>query len=96
MLAGDQSGALKARLFHLPRLDGILDDEPLDEDLLLLAEPVNAVVRLRLCRVVPRYIPIHQHKVHAMHRDGHSLYDAVRRDKVQAESTALRARRACE
>lgn len=36
-----------------PLLDGVLDDEPLDEDFFLLAKPVDTVIRLRLCRIVP-------------------------------------------
>lgn len=37
----------------LPLLDRVLDDKALDKDLLLLPEPMYAVVRLRLRGVVP-------------------------------------------
>ena len=40
----------------VPLLDGVADDKTLDEDLLLLAQAVHAVVRLRLGRVVPRQV----------------------------------------
>lgn len=84
---------------YSPLLDGVLDDEPLDEDFLLLAEPVDAVVRLRLRCVVPRKVhaaqpSIHQHEGPATSSVEHSLDDPVGGHEVQADAAALRARRA--
>ena len=83
---------------HIPLFDGVFHNKALHEDLLLLPQPMDSIVRLRLHSVVPRQVQAvvasDQLAYIRMTSGDDVLDDPVGRHEVEANATTLDAAKA--